>query len=216
GVHTLSNTFSFYCHHDHQDLPSFPTRRSSDLSDVLAGSAAEKAGIERGDVIREVDGVRINQSSDLPPMIGAKAPGSRVAVKIWREGRTRDVTVTLTELDEGLATGPQRRASGAPAAKQSNPLGIVGSELSAEQRRRLDLQPDEGVAVARVEGLAARGAGIQPGDVILQVGRVTVATPAELDRELAKAKAGETVMLLVRNRSGGTQFIAVTPRGSAE
>ncbi len=110
----------------------------------------------------------------------------------------------------------QRPGAGAPAAKPSNPLGIVGSELGAEQRRRLDLGPDEGVAVARVEGLAARSAGIQPGDVILQVGRVNVATPAELDRELGKARAGETVMLLVRNRSGGTQFIAVTPRNESK
>ena len=72
------------------------------------------------------------------------------------------------------------------------------------------------MAVSRVEGLAARSAGIQPGDVILQVGRVNVATPAALDRELGKVKAGQTVMLLVRNRSGGTQFIAVTPRAEAE
>src|SRR5690606_28950690 len=64
-----------------------PDTRGALVSDVLAGSAAEKAGIERGDVIREVDGVRINQSSDLPPMIGAKAPGSRVKVTVWREGR---------------------------------------------------------------------------------------------------------------------------------
>ena len=63
-------------------------------------------------------------------------------MKVWREGRTRDLTVTLTELDEGIAAGPQRPGAGAPAAKQSNPLGIVGSELGAEQRRRLDLSPD--------------------------------------------------------------------------
>ncbi|MBJ6983146.1 Do family serine endopeptidase [Luteimonas sp. MC1750] len=193
-----------------------PDTRGALVADVVAGGAAAKAGIERGDVIREVDGVAISQSSDLPPMIGAKAPGSRVAVKIWREGRTRDVTVTLSELDEGLAAGPRAPSTGAPAARSSNPLGVVGSELSAEQRRRLDLKPDEGVAVARVEGLAARSAGIQPGDVILQVGRANVATPAELDRELGKAKAGETVMLLVRNRSGGTQFIAVTPRDESK
>ena len=194
-----------------------PDTRGALVVEVVAGGAAEKAGIERGDVIREVDGVRINQSSDLPPMIGAKAPGSRVSMKVWRENRTRDITVTLTELDEGLAAGGGTRpARQAPAAQQSNPLGIVGSELSAEQRRRLDLKPDEGVAVARVEGLAARSAGIQPGDVILQVGRVNVATPAALDRELGKVKAGETVMLLVRNRSGGTQFLAVTPRDEAK
>src|SRR5690606_14385619 len=114
---------------------------------------------------------------------------------------------TLGELvDDVVAAGS--RPSRAPAAAQSNPLGIVGSELSVEQRGRLGLKPDEGVAVSRVEGLAARSAGIQPGDVILQVGRVNVATPAALDRELGKVKAGQTVMLLVRNRSGGAQFIA--------
>ena len=193
-----------------------PDTRGALVADVVQGGPAEKAGIERGDVIREVDGTRINQSSDLPPMIGARAPGSRVTMKVWREGRTRDFTVTLDELDEGLAAPSPRSSTRAPAAQQSNPLGIVGSELGAEQRRRLDLKPDEGVAIARVEGLAARSAGIQPGDVILQVGRVNVATPAALDRELGKVKAGETVMLLVRNRSGGTQFIAVTPRVDAK
>ncbi|MEN1940934.1 Do family serine endopeptidase [Luteimonas sp. MJ246] len=195
------------------DLPDI---RGALVVDVIQGGAADKAGIERGDVIREVDGTPIRQSSDLPPMIGAKAPGSRVRVKVWREGRNRDLTVTLGELDEGIVAAGPGPATRAPAAQQSNPLGLVGSELGAEQRRRLDLKPDEGVAVARVEGLAARSAGIQPGDVILQVGRVNVATPAALDRELGKVKAGETVMLLVRNRSGGTQFIAVTPRKSAE
>src|SRR5690606_35340682 len=191
-----------------------PDTRGALVVDVVAGGAAEKAGIERGDVIREVDGAAVNQSSDLPPIIGAKAPGTRVTLKVWREGRLRDIRVTLDELAEGVAStrGPGSRPE--PAA-MTNPLGIVGSELSAEQRRRLELKPDEGVAVARVEGLAARSAGIQPGDVILQVGRVTVATPAELDRELGKAKPGETVMLLVRNRSGGTQFIAITPREEA-
>jgi len=193
-----------------------PDTRGALVADVLAGSAAEKAGIERGDVIREVDGVRINESSDLPPMIGAKAPGSRVKVSVWREGRARDINVTLGELVEGVASATPRPGRAPSAAQDSNPLGIVGSELSAEQRTRMGLKPDEGVAVARVEGLAARTAGIRPGDVILQVGRVNVATPAALDRELGKAKAGQTVMLLVRGRSGGTQFIAVTPREDAE
>src|SRR5690606_26185225 len=115
-----------------------PDTRGALVSDVLGDSAAEKAGIERGDVIREVDGVRINQSSDLPPMIGAKAPGSRVKVKVWREGRTRDINVTLGELAEGVASSGSRPARAA-AEDQSNPLGIVGSELSAEQRSRFEI-----------------------------------------------------------------------------
>jgi serine protease Do len=66
-----------------------------------------------------------------------------------------------------------------------------------------------------VEGLAAREAGLQPGDVILSVGRTTVASAAALDRELRGVKAGQTVMLLVR-RGNGTQFVAVTPRAGAQ
>ena len=65
--------------------------------------------------------------------------------------------------------------------------------------------------IARVDGVAARSAGIQPGDVVLSVGRTPVGTPAALDRELGQVKAGQTVMLLVR-RGAATQFIAVTPR----
>lgn len=192
-----------------------PDTRGALVADLVAGGPADKAGLERMDVIREIEGVVINQSSDVPPLIGSKAPGSKVKMKVWREGRLRDITVTLGELEEGVASTGPRRATGPKAASQGNPLGIVGSELSAEQRRRLDLKADEGVVVSRVEGQVARSAGIQPGDVILQVGRVNVASPAALDRELAKAKAGETVMLLVRGRRG-TQFIAVTPQDGSK
>ena len=185
------------------------------VADVVPGGPAEKAGIQRGDVIRSIDGTRISQSSDLPPIVGAKAPGSRATLGVWRDGRNRDITVTLDQLDEGVAAAT-RPAPGRAPAQSSNPLGLVGQALSDEQRRQYGLQPGEGVAIARVEGLAARSAGLQPGDVVLQVGRVDVGSPAELDRELAKVRAGQTVMVLVRNRSGGTLFIAVTPRADGE
>ena len=64
--------------------------------------------------------------------------------------------------------------------------------------------------------MAAENCGIQPGDVILSVGRKDVGSPADLDRELRNVKAGQTVMLLVRGRNGGTQFVAVTPRVDGE
>ena len=69
--------------------------------------------------------------------------------------------------------------------------------------------------MARVQGLAAREAGIRPGDVILAVGRANVASVAALERELGKIRAGQAVMLLVR-RGGNTQYIAVTPRTDGE
>jgi serine protease Do len=188
-----------------------PDTRGALVADIAAGSPAEKAGIERGDVIRSVDGNPVNVSSDLPPIIGAMPPGTRTTLTVWREGRTRDLVVTLSLLEEStVAAAPG--AGAPPAEKSSNALGLVGQALSSEQRGRMGLKPNEGVAIVRVEGLAARQAGLQPGDVVLAVGRTAVASPAELDRELRGIKAGETVMLLVRSRSGGTQFVAVTPR----
>ena len=77
----------------------------------------------------------------------------------------------------------------------------------------MGLQPGEGVLVARVEGVAAREAGLRPGDVILAVGRNDVSSAASLNAQLRAAGAGKAVMLLVR-RGGGTQYVTVNPAGN--
>ncbi len=181
---------------------------------VTADGPAARAGLVPGDVIRAVDGTRVVRATDLPPLIGNKAPGTRVKLTVFREGRDRDINVTLSPLDEAVAAAPGASpapGAAAPAAAAGNALGIVGQDLDAAQRRRLGLEADEGVGIARVDGSDARNAGIAPGDVILQVGRTKVGSVAELNRQLRDAGPGQTVMLLVRGRSGGTQFVAVTP-----
>jgi serine protease Do len=183
--------------------------RGALVAAIVDGSPAQKAGIEVGDVIRSFNGIPINDSSDLPPLVGAMAPGSRAKLTVLRADKTLDYDVVLSQLNEGIAAGMPDQP--APAADASNPLGLVGQPLDGDDRRQLGLKPNEGVGIARIEGLAARNAGLQPGDVVLRVGNATVGTPAALDRELDKVKAGQTVMLLVR-RGGATQFVAVTPR----
>jgi serine protease Do len=183
--------------------------RGALVAAIVDGSPAQKAGIEVGDVIRSFNGIPINDSSDLPPLVGAMAPGSRAKLTVLRGDKTLDYDVVLSQLNEGIAAGMPDQP--APAADPSNPLGLVGQPLEGDDRRQLGLKPNEGVGIARIEGLAARNAGLQPGDVVLRVGNATVGTPAALDRELDKVKAGQTVMLLVR-RGGATQFVAVTPR----
>ncbi|RDY66518.1 DegQ family serine endoprotease [Lysobacter soli] len=187
------------------------------IADVLPGSPAEKAGIERGDVIRAVDGRSINDSADLPPIIGNMAPGTKAKVTLVRDGRTLDKTVTVNELDELAGTG---RASPRPAADEGsskpsggNALGLVGQDLSAGERQRLGLRSGEGVLI-RNPGDSGAEAGLRPGDVVLQVGRSAVGSAAALDKELGSVKSGDTVMLLVR-RQGSTQFIAVTAQDDA-
>jgi serine protease Do len=188
-----------------------PDARGALIVNVAPGSAAEKAGLEPGDVIRSFNGTTINDSSELPPLVGAMAPGSRAQLTILREGKPRDVALTLTQLNDGVANLTPAPGAPSPRGASSNPLGLVGQPLDADDRRQMGLRPDQGVVIARVDGLAARTAGLQPGDVVLSIGRTPVGSPAALDRELARVKAGQTVMLLVR-RGDATQFVAVTPR----
>lgn len=192
-----------------------PDARGALISDVTPGSAGEKAGLQIGDVVRSIDGTEIRQSSDLPPIIGAMAPGTKVTLGILRDGKPKQVGVTLGELDASLLPGasqtPGPRGSRAPAAKPANPLGLIGQDLDPDDRRQAGLKPGEGVGVARIDGLAAREAGLQPGDIVLRVGNDPVGSVAALDRALAGIKPGQTVMLLIR-RGNNTAFFAVTPR----
>jgi len=189
-----------------------PDARGALVNQVLPDTPAAKAGVRPGDVIRSFNGTRVDTWSDLPPMVGALPPGTRVTLEVLRDGRTRDLRMVLDELDERAATAPA--AAPSPPATHRNPLGIVGEDLDDATRRSLGLEPGEGVAIARVEGLAARRAGLRPGDVILSVGNRPVDSARALDQRLSALAAGETAMLLVR-RDGATQFVAVTPRGEA-
>ena len=186
-----------------------PDANGALVARVEPGSAAEHAGLQRQDVVRSVNGRPILESSDLPPIIGAMAPGTRVTLEILRDGKPRTLTATLSKLDEATAAAADEAPRPAAAA-QANPLGIVGEDLDAAKRRQLGLEAGEGVLVARVEGLAARQAGLRPGDVILAVGRSDVASTGALNAQLRGIGAGKPVMLLVR-RGGGTQYITVNP-----
>ena len=189
-----------------------PDTRGALVNDVLTGSPAEKAGLEPGDVIRSVDGIAIDDSSDLPPVIGAMAPGATAKLDILRNGKPIQRNVTLTRLDEtDVAGNPRRVAPREPAAaKAENRLGLVGEDLDADQRRELGLKSGEGVALARIEGKAGRKAGLRPGDIVLRVGTTPVGSVSALERELGKVREDQTAMLLVR-RGAATQFLAVTP-----
>ncbi|QNN47379.1 DegQ family serine endoprotease [Thermomonas brevis] len=193
---------------------NLPDARGALVQEVVAGGPAEKAGVQRLDVIRSVNGQAINEYSDLPPIIGAMAPGSKVTMDVIRDGKPRTLTATLTALDEDAvasAGGAAPRDSEKPAAPaQANALGIVGQDLTAQQRSRLGLQPGEGVLIARIDGQAAREAELRPGDVILAVGRNDVGSAAALNAQLKAAGTGKPVMLLVR-RGGGTRYVTVNP-----
>jgi len=177
------------------------------VTNVVEGSAGESAGLKVQDVILEYNGQEIAHSSDLPPMVGATPPGSKVQLKVFRDGETRNVTLTLGELKGDELAG---KSDGGKPEKGDTILGLGVEALTADQREELGLDKDEGVLVSEVDSTAAQRANLQPGDVITMIGKVRVGTVAAFKAEAAKAKPGKPVMLLVR-RGENSFFTAITP-----
>ena len=175
------------------------------VAQVVPGSAAERAGVKVQDVILAWNGAEVADSNELPPLVGATAPGSRATLRVWRDGKTLDLPVTVGELpaEDGA---PEPAAPDKVAA--TNPLGIAVRDLGAEERDELGLGADEGVLVEDVTGEVAARAGLQPGDVILMVGRVRVGTAAAFQAQASAAKPGQSVMRLVR-RGEASSFLAL-------
>jgi serine protease Do len=176
------------------------------VNEVEADSPADKAGIEAGDIIVRVDGKVLEKSSDLPRLIGAVKPGSRVTLQVLRRGQNRDVQVTVADLD-GASTSKRASADGRSGAAASS-LGLAVSELSAQEKRELRLSG--GVRITNVDGPAAR-AGLREGDVILSVNQAEVSTVSQFESVLAKTDLSRQVVLTVR-RGNMVSFVVIRPQ----
>ena len=178
------------------------------VNQITPGSSADKAGVQLGDVILSFAGHDIVTSSDLPPLVGSSKPGSSAELGLWRDGKTVNVPVMVGEQPVDKETLASTHAGSAPALA-GNPLGIVVDEISADQRKQLGLNANEGVVVARVAGAASRRTPLSQGDIILMVGRKPVKSVADFNASVKDAKPGDSVMLLVR-RDDQTQFLTAT------
>lgn len=178
-----------------------PDSEGALVNQVVPGSAAAKAGIQVGDVIRSVNGTPVRASSDLPPVIGSMSPGSKVKLGLYRDGKARDITATLEALAEDAQASTASPGAPEPATPQAGAnalLGLEVADLSAAERSQLGLAAGEGVRITGVNSQAAREARLSPGMVVLQVRNAKVGSVAALNRELASYKKGDVVMLLVR------------------
>src|SRR5690606_27731043 len=128
---------------------------------------------------------------------------------VIRDGKPRELEVTLTALE--VAGGPERAPARQPAADNGRAFGIVVEPLDAAARAALDLKAGEGLLIARVEGAAARRAGLQPGDVVLQVGRHEVGSLKQFADAVAAVADQDEVRLLVRN-ARSTGFVILPTR----
>src|SRR5574343_407161 len=136
---------------------------------VEEGSPAEKAGLEAGDIITRFDGKAIDKASDLPRLVGNTKPGSRVNVTVFRRGASKDLNITVAEVqpEKNVAQKPAEERKGSAVA----PLGLVVAELSDGQKRELRVRG--GVRIESAAEPAAR-AGLREGDVILAIANTEV------------------------------------------
>ena len=175
---------------------------------VETGAPAEKAGIEAGDIIIKFDGTAIEKSSDLPRLVGIVKPGARVTVTVFRRGATRELSVTVAEVEPEKAT--QSASSTQPKPPVAGPaqaLGLVVGELTDEQKKELKLRG--GVRVDAAEGLAAR-AGLREGDVIVAIANTEVLSVKAFEQVLAKVDKSKSVNVLFR-RGEWAQYALIRP-----
>jgi serine protease Do len=163
------------------------------VNSVEKGGPAEKAGVEPGDVILRFDGKGVNSSEDLPRLVGATKPGTRVTMQIWRNKTGRDVQVTVAELQDDRAAQQKRGAK--PPAVQPGLFGMSLTDLTDAQRK--ELKVEGGVLVGEAQGVAAR-AGIRRGDVILAVNNQDVKSVEHFRELMGQIEKGRIVALLVR------------------
>jgi serine protease Do len=177
------------------------------VSDVVAGSPAAKAGLQRGDIIVGFNGHPVQDSSELPRLVATMAPGTKVDLEVIRNDKRQTISVELSAMkDEDKE--PMARLQ--PSDVEET-LGLRVRGISAEIAQRLRLENTQGVVVTEVapDGPASE-AGIRPGDIIHEVNRKPV-TDVESYEAATSQLDPETAVLLLVERRGNTLYVPVKP-----
>lgn len=173
---------------------------------IEAGSPADKAGLEPGDIIIRFDGKPIDKAADLPRIVGSTKPGTRSNLTVFRRGANKDLSVTVAELEPvktGKAAAPTEESKAAGTAQS---MGLVVAELTEAQKKELKRG---GVRVESVADASAR-AGLREGDVILQIGNTEIAQLRDFEAVMSKLDKNKPFNVLFR-RGEAVQFALIRP-----
>jgi serine protease Do len=172
------------------------------VSQVEAGSPAAKAGLKVGDVITELDGQKVTDASQLQIEVGQKHPGSTIKLQVLRDGKSVSVPVTLEEMGSR-----DREGSETASADHGKPRWGLGlADMTPELRQQVQAPSDiHGAIIERVQpDSAADNAGLQRGDVIVEVNRKPVENAADVQKALSAVPTGQDALLLVWSNGGNT------------
>jgi len=173
------------------------------VANVLKDGPAEKVGIKRGDIIAAYQGKPVDSPDAFRNEVAAAPIGQTVAITIFRGGRSQDVNIMVSsdrELGKALLSSVTER------------YGIEVKPIGKTDARKYGLNESNGVVVGRVEAKGPFGlAGIESGDIILQINRKTIAEPDEFDEVLSTTPPGTNIILtVVDHRSLNASIVQVS------
>ncbi len=171
------------------------------VADVTKDSPADKAGLKSGDIIMEFDGKQIHEMNSLPRYVAATPVGKKVRLKLLRNGKPVEVTVTI----ERLKDGEESVQTGATEDR----LGLTVKDLNSELAAQMGIKDTKGVVVVDVKpGGVAEEAGIAAGDVIKEINGVKITKVNDYTKTVSTHKKGTSIRLLLR-RGNSSLFVAI-------
>jgi serine protease Do len=182
------------------------------VTQVEPDSPGAKAGLEIGDVITEIDGQKVSDAGELQVLVGQKQPGTKIMLKVLRDGKSMSVAVTLEELGKSAAEGGEN--SGKGEGKMHWGIGL--GNLTPELREQLQAPSQiHGAVIEQVQpGSSADNAGLQQGEVILEVNRHKVQSASDVQQALANVAKGQDALLLVWSNGGNSFRVLHSPEGA--
>ena len=179
--------------------------RGALVAEVTAGSPAAAAGLEPGDVITHYDGKVVDERASLPMLVASTAVGTTVPVEVARDGAVKTFEVTVVrQPGEETANEPD---------EHKGKWGLALRELRPEERQERGLEGKKGVLVTGVApDSPAAEAGIEAGDLLLEVNRTPVTSVEQVKKAAAATPAGKALLVLVRPANGNDRFAALPAR----
>ena len=179
------------------------------VADVVERSPAARGGVQAGDVITRFNDNAVDSTRTLSRAVAAAAPNTGARVTVWRDGRSRELTVELGELQNEAVAATR---NGAPPAQAGAAAGLTLRALTDGDRASLGIPSDvNGAVVAAVApDSAAAEKGLRPGDVITRVNQQPVDSVADATAALNGAREGDETALLLVRRGDAQQFVALS------
>jgi serine protease Do len=179
--------------------------RGALVAEVTPGSPAAAAGLKPGDVITHYDGKVVDEHASLPMLVASTAVGSTVPVEVARDGAAKNFEVTVVR-QPGEETASE-------TDEHKGKWGLALRELRPEERQERGLEGEQGVLVTGVApDSPAAEAGIEAGDLLLEVNRTPVTSVAQVKKAAAGTPAGKALLLLVRAADGNNRFATLPTR----